>query len=161
MDETQALFEQIMSATAVRPRTPAPIISSPPLSFFFVGCEQELPLAVDKLLVSRVYHEMGTLRDQMGDMDQAIAAMKQAAAISREAGYAPGLAHSLVGLSYLYTRLQQTKKAHSALVEALQWFRIIEDQACIHIVDHRLRQLEDNPALNETPRQKWAGLKLM
>jgi predicted ATPase len=98
-------------------------------------------LAGDRVLASRVYHELATLSVEMGDLDQAIIAMQQAAAISREIGYAPGLAHSLFGLSYLYARSQQTDNARAALLESADWFRVMEDQECLQIVEQRIRQL--------------------
>ena len=102
-------------------------------------------LAGDRLMASRVYHEMATLSIEMGDLEEAIADMQQAAEISREIGYAPGLAHTLIGLSYLFVRLQQTDEARSALMEAAANFRLMEDDANLQAVTERLHQLEGSP----------------
>ena len=116
-------------------------------------------LSGDRLLASRVHHGLATLSVEMGDLDQAIIAMRQAAAISREIGYAPGLAHSLFGLSYLYARSKQTDNARAALLESAEWFRVMEDQECLKIVEQRMRQLDQNPAEMEKPPAQMGWVK--
>ena len=116
-------------------------------------------LAGDRLLASRVYHGKASLFAELGELDQAIRVMHQAASISREIGYAPGLAHSLFGLSYLYARSQQTDNARAALVESAEWFQILEDQECLQAVKHRLRQLDENPAEMEEPPAQMGWVK--
>ena len=96
---------------------------------------------------------------EMGDLDRAIIAMQQASAISREIGYAPALAHSLFGLSYLYTRLQQSDNARTALVESGDWFRLMEDQDCLQTVTDRLQKLDANPDEMEEPPAKMGWVK--
>jgi len=116
-------------------------------------------LAGDLVMASRVYHGMATLMTEMGDLDQAIISMQQATAISRGIGYAPGLAHSLIGLSYLYTRAQQPDQSRVALVEAAEWFRLMEDQASLQTVTDFLRQLDENPNKVEEPPAQMGWIK--
>ena len=91
---------------------------------------------------------------ETGELDQALITMRQAAVISRESGYAAGLAHSLIGLSYLYTRLGQIDEARIALREAMEQLQMLEDKAGLQFVTDRMARLNDNPdEIEEPPSQ--------
>jgi tetratricopeptide (TPR) repeat protein len=116
-------------------------------------------LAGDKFLLSRVYHEMGVMLAETGELDQALITMRQAAVISRESGYAAGLAHSLIGLSYLYTRLGQIDEARIALREAMEWLQMLEDKAGLQFVTDRMARLNDNPDEMEEPPSQMGWVR--
>ena len=110
-------------------------------------------------MASRVYHGMASLAAAMDDLDLAINSMLKAAAISREIGFAPGLAHSLFSLSYLFARLEQTEESRAALLESAEWFQIMEDEECLQIVKQRLRKLDLDPGEIEEPPAQMGWVK--
>lgn len=105
-------------------------------------------------MTSRVHHALASLTAENGDTDIALGHLQRAVEISQEIGYAPGVAHSLTGLSYLYARSHQPDAARAVLQDALYWFQLMEDQAGIEVVSTRLKQLEDDPdSIIEPPSQ--------
>lgn len=115
--------------------------------------------AGDKIMASRIHHEMAMLFTELGELEQAIGMMQQAVRTSREVGYASGLAHSLIGLSYLLAQLQQLDEARTALVEALEWLRLLEDETSIEVVNGRLQQLTNGTAPIEEPPAQMGWVK--
>jgi len=82
--------------------------------------------AGDRLLASRVHHTMAGLRQAQGNDAGARQAMELAVTLSREMGYGPGLAHSLIALSDLYARTGRHDDAEAARAEADGWLDLIE-----------------------------------
>ena len=110
--------------------------------------------AGDALMSSRVHHALGTLYAQTGDLDSAIDSLQRAVDISDEIGYAPGLAHGLVGLSYLHTLQGQRDVARESLLDSLTWFELMTDHIGEDLVRTRLIQLEQESAeATEPPPQ--------
>ncbi|MCA9948528.1 MAG: AAA family ATPase [Anaerolineales bacterium] len=116
-------------------------------------------LANDKFLLSRVYHEMATMFSNAGDNEQALSAMQHASAISREAGYAIGLAHSLVGLTYLHLNQDHFEEAREALIEAMEWFRLLEDDDGISYITNYLARVKPGSAVIEEPPARLGWVK--
>ena len=56
------------------------------------------------------------------------------AAISRAIGYAPALAHSLIGSIFLCAQLGDHKGARAALEEAADCFRFMEDETSLQVI---------------------------
>jgi tetratricopeptide (TPR) repeat protein len=110
-------------------------------------------LAGDKVMLSRTHHETATLLAAMERWEEAAQSMHQAAAISREIGYATGAAHSLVGLGYLLSRQGDSKGSRAALLEAVHWFGMLEDAASSQYLTERLAQLDSGTELDEPPTQ--------
>ena len=115
--------------------------------------------AGDMLMRSRVYHALASLNTEVGDLTCALDNLQQAVTISEGIGYAAGVAHSLFGLSYLYTLLAQPDAAREVLQDALVWFDLMEDQEGAGLVSAKLEQLETDPGHAGQPPENVSWIR--
>ncbi len=115
--------------------------------------------AGDRLMKSRVHHALASLNTESGDLTCALENLQQAVTISEETGYAAGVAHSLFGLSYLYTLLDQPEAAREVLHDALVWFELMDDQEGTRLVSARLEQLETDPVRAGRPPEHFGWIR--
>ena len=110
-------------------------------------------------MTSRVHHALASLVAQDGQSETALEHLQRAVAISQAIGFAPGMAHGLVGLSYLYARAHQPDAAREALHDALDRFQLMEDQVGVEVASTRLQQLEHDPASMAEPPSHLGWIK--
>ena len=110
--------------------------------------------AGDKLMTSRVHHALGSLMAQDRQNEAALEHLQRAVKISEAIGFAPGMAHGLVGLSYMYALTAQSHAARDALHDALNWFQLMEDPVGIEVASTRIKHLNQDPtSMTEPPPQ--------
>jgi tetratricopeptide (TPR) repeat protein len=109
----------------------------------------------DRLMASRVHHALASVHLERGDSGQAFDHMRQAVDISREIGYGPGIAHSLVLLSDLQAQEGRLEAARQHIEEAITWLRLTEDQAGLDQAQVRLRAIEQGMPVKGMLQFAW------
>jgi predicted ATPase/DNA-binding SARP family transcriptional activator len=96
----------------------------------------------DRLMESRIYHTLANIHWATNDHQQAIESIQQAIKVSEETGYGPGIAHSLLALSYFYAQRGDIEACRKQLHEALTWLQLIEDHQSLANTQSQLLALE-------------------
>ncbi|MFQ5856410.1 MAG: tetratricopeptide repeat protein [Anaerolineae bacterium] len=96
----------------------------------------------DRLMVSRVHHALAGLQWEDGALDQALEHMNKALSISREIGYAPGIAHGLIALGHFHAQRDDADAARAHLQDAMNWLRLMEDEVGLAEAQGWLHALE-------------------
>jgi len=107
-------------------------------------------VAGDRLMASRIHHALAGVHWDQGASDQSLDQMERAVEISREIGYAPGIAHGLVTLSDLQAQGGQVDVALQHLAEAITWLNLTEDKPGLAQAQTRLRALEQGTFVETT-----------
>ncbi|MDP1647683.1 MAG: tetratricopeptide repeat protein [Rubrivivax sp.] len=121
--------------------------------------EAALELSVrhgERAMHSRGLHALAMQHAAQGELDTAIALMRQAIEVDRAIGYAHALGHDLVDLSYVHCARGEIAQARVALQEALVWFDFTEGADALQAIRTLLTELETNgrvPALPSTLRR--------
>jgi DNA-binding SARP family transcriptional activator/tetratricopeptide (TPR) repeat protein len=109
----------------------------------------------DRLMGSRACQALALLAREDGALDDAVQLMERALSWSRGAGYAQGVAYDLLELGYLYQLRGESANAAKALQDAVEWLRLIEDDARLAHAERQLQALASGnsaaPAAPERP----------
>ena len=110
----------------------------------------------DQLMLSRIHHTLASLQWEMGMQDQALAHIQHALSISREIGYAPGIAYGLITLGHFYAQQGERHTARQYFEEAIAWLRLTENQVVLTETQARLDAVE-NGTLADIDRSTTMG----
>ena len=113
----------------------------------------------ERVMRARALHALATLGASAGDLDSALAMMRQAIDVDRSIGYAHALGHDLVELGELHVRRGEIAQARVALQEALIWFDFGTDAAAQAFTHARLAELEGPERPAAAPGETRLGIK--